>query len=161
MQIANDKVVTIDYTLTDEAGGVIDKSDDGNFAYLHGASNILPGLESALEGKASGDEVAVKIAPEDGYGVHDDTKTQSVPRDMFPTDVDIAAGMQFQAQGPDGQYLLLTVTDVAEDVVTVDGNHPLAGVQLNFEVKVLEVRDATDEELSHGHVHGPGDHHHD
>lgn len=160
MQIANDKVVIIDYTLTDDAGEVIDSCDDGSFAYLHGAQHIVPGLESALAGKQPGDEVQVAVAPEDAYGHRDDSRTQPVPREMFPEDGQIEVGMQFHAQGPDGHALVVTVAAVEEDTVVVDGNHPLAGVPLNFHVKVLDVRDATQEELSHGHVHGPGGHHH-
>ena len=160
MQIENDKVVTLNYTLSDDAGNVIDSSSDGDFAYLHGAGNIIPGLENALLGKVSGDELSLRIPPEDAYGPREDDKKVVVPRDMFPTNADIEAGMQFHAQGPDGQDLLVTVVDVADDRITVDGNHPLAGVTLNFQVKVVEVRSATPEEISHGHVHGPGGHAH-
>ena len=139
---------------------IIDQSDDGSFCYLHGASNIIPGMENALTGKAAGDELMVSVPPEEGYGVHDAEKTQAVPREMFPAEEEIVAGMQFHAQGPDGHQLVVTVVKVEEDRVTVDGNHPLAGVQLNFDVKVLEVREATGEEITHGHVHGPDGHHH-
>lgn len=161
MQIEARKVVTLNYTLTDNEGNIIDQSSDGSFAYLHGANNIIPGLESALVGKQAGDALDVSVAPEDGYGERDVSKTQAVPRDMFPADTEIEPGMQFHAQGPSGEVLVVTVTEVANDTVTVDGNHPLAGVQLNFAVEVVEVRDALQEELDHGHVHGPGGHHHD
>ena len=160
MQIGKNKVVTLDYTLTDEDGNVIDSSADGNFAYLHGASNIIPGLENALSGKTSGEELAVAVSPEDAYGPRDDGKTVVVPREMFPKDTDIEVGMQFHAQGPDGQDLLVTVVTLDGDRVTVDGNHPLAGVMLKFQVKVVGVREATNEEMEHGHVHGPGGHAH-
>ena len=160
MQIAKHRVVTLAYTLKDDENRVIDQSDDGSFCYLHGASNIIPGLESALTGKAVGDELSVSVPPEDGYGVHDPDKTQAVPRDMFPADEVIETGMQFHAQSPDGNQLVVTVVKVENDSITVDGNHPLAGVRLNFDVKVLEVRDATGEEIAHGHVHGPGGHSH-
>jgi FKBP-type peptidyl-prolyl cis-trans isomerase SlyD len=158
MQIESHKVVTLNYTLTDNDGNVIDQSSDGSFAYLHGANNIIPGLEDALTGKQAGDELSVSVTPEQAYGERDASKTQKVPRDMFPTDTDVEAGMQFHAQGPNGEMVVVTVTDVAEDGVTVDGNHPLAGVHLNFAVQVVEVRDASKEELDHGHVHGPGGH---
>ena len=160
MQIEKHRVVTLAYTLKDDNDRIIDQSDDGSFCYLHGASNIIPGLENALSGMAAGDELSVSVPPEEGYGVHDAEKTQAVPREMFPAEEEIVAGMQFHAQGPDGHQLVVTVVKVEDDRITVDGNHPLAGVQLNFDVKVLEVREATGEEITHGHVHGPGAHHH-
>jgi FKBP-type peptidyl-prolyl cis-trans isomerase SlyD len=160
MQIEKHRVVTLAYTLKDDDDRIIDQSDDGSFCYLHGASNIISGLENALTGKVAGDELSVSIPPEEGYGVHDVEKTQAVPREMFPTEEEIVPGMQFHAQGPDGHQLVVTVVKVDDDRVTVDGNHPLAGVQLKFDVKVLEVRTATGEEITHGHVHGPGGHHH-
>jgi FKBP-type peptidyl-prolyl cis-trans isomerase SlyD len=160
MQIAAQKVVTLNYTLTDDQGNIIDKSDDGSFAYLHGANNIIPGLESALDGKAAGDSLNVSVAPAEGYGERDPEKTQSVPRDMFPADTEIEVGMQFHAQGPNGETLVVSVVEVEAENITVDGNHPLAGVPLNFAVEVLEVREASTEELDHGHVHGPGGHDH-
>ncbi|MBN4079350.1 peptidylprolyl isomerase [Beggiatoa alba] len=160
MTIAENKVVTLHYTLTDNEGTVIDQSDDGSFLYLHGASNIIPGLENALTGKTSGDELKVTVEPEEGYGVHDEARKESVSREMFPTDSEIEVGTQFHAEGPDGQTITVTVIEVSDDTVTIDGNHPLAGVQLNFDVKVIEVRDASAEELEHGHAHGPEGHHH-
>jgi FKBP-type peptidyl-prolyl cis-trans isomerase SlyD len=160
MQIEKHRVVTLAYTLKDDNDRIIDQSDDGSFCYLHGASNIIPGLENALSGMAAGDELSVSVPPEEGYGVHDAEKTQAVPREMFPAEEEIVAGMQFHAQGPDGHQLVVTVVKVEDDRITVDGNHPLAGVQLNFDVKVLEVREATGEEITHGHAHGPGGHHH-
>ena len=160
MQIEKHRVVTLAYTLKDDDDRVIDQSDDGSFRYLHGASNIIPGLENALDGKSAGDELSVSVPPEQAYGVHDTEKTQTVPRDMFPSGEMIEAGMQFHAQGPDGQQLVVTVVKVEDDNITVDGNHPLAGVHLNFDIKILDVRAATGEEIAHGHVHGPGGHHH-
>ncbi|NOX92751.1 MAG: peptidylprolyl isomerase, partial [Gammaproteobacteria bacterium] len=145
MSIAENKVVTLHYTLTDDEGTVIDKSDDGSFLYLHGASNIIPGLENALTGKVSGDELKVTVSPEDGYGERDNTRQESVSREMFPTDAEIEAGMQFHAEGPEGEMMTVTVTGVEDDTVTIDGNHPLAGVQLNFDVKVIDIRDASAE----------------
>jgi len=160
MTIAENKVVTLNYTLTDDEGTVLDKSDDGSFLYLHGASNIIPGLENALAGKTSGDALKVTVSPEEGYGVREDARKEEVPREMFPTDTEIEAGMQFHAEGPEGQMITVTVIEVSDETVTVDGNHPLAGVQLNFDVNVVEVRDASAEELEHGHAHGPEGHHH-
>ncbi len=161
MQIENKRVISLTYTLKDNDDNVIDQSNDGSFCYLHGASNIIPGLENALAGKAAGDELSVSIPPEEGYGVRDDERIQDVPRNMFPPEQEIEAGMQFNAQSPEGQSIVVVVAKVEEDTVTVDGNHPLAGVQLNFDVKVMEIRDATAEELEHGHVHGPHGHAHD
>jgi len=160
MQIGDHKVVTLHYTLTDNEGTVIDKSDDGSFAYLHGASNIIPGLENALTGKTAGDELTVSVSPEDAYGVRDESMLQQVPKSMFEDDSQIAVGTQFHAQGPNGEMLVVTVMEVQDEHVVVDGNHPLAGVDLNFDVKVVDVRDASEEEVEHGHVHGPGGHHH-
>ncbi|WP_455210259.1 FKBP-type peptidyl-prolyl cis-trans isomerase [Kaarinaea lacus] len=160
MQIAKHKVVTLDYTLTDNDGNVLDKSQGGEFVYLHGASNIIPGLENALDGKQSGDEVKVSVAPDEGYGQRNDALTQVVPKEAFESTDDLQVGQQFHAQTPEGQYVMITVMNIEGDQITIDGNHPLAGVDLNFDVKVVDVRDATDEEVSHGHVHGPGGHDH-
>jgi len=161
MQVESQKVVVLNYTLTDNDGNVIDRSTDSSFAYLHGANNIIPGLENALHGKKAGDEMNVSVSPQEGYGERDDSKTQSVPKEMFPEDAEIEPGMQFHAQGPNGETIVVSVTVVEDDAVTVDGNHPLAGVHLNFAVEVIEVRDASQEEIEHGHVHGPGGHHHE
>jgi FKBP-type peptidyl-prolyl cis-trans isomerase SlyD len=160
MQIEARKVVTLNYTLTDSEGNVIDQSTDSSFAYLHGASNIIPGLENALAGKSAGDSLNVSVEPSEAYGERDPEKTQSVPRNMFPEDTEIEVGMQFHAQGPGGETLVVTIAGVEGDTITVDGNHPLAGIPLNFAVEVIEVRDASEEELDHGHVHGPGGHDH-
>jgi len=160
MQIETNTVVTFNYVLKDDDGNVIDQSQDGTFIYLHGAQNIVPGLENALSGKTIGDELSVSVSPAEGYGERQDDRLQSVPRDMFPESTEIEPGMQFHAQGPDGQSLVVSIIGVEDDTITVDGNHPLAGVQLNFDVSIVEVRTATDEEISHGHVHGPGGHQH-
>ena len=160
MQIGDQKVVTLHYTLTDNDGKVIDKSEDGSFAYLHGASNIIPGLEDALAGKSAGEEMSVSVSPEQAYGVRDEAMLQQVPKNMFEDDSQIAVGTQFHAQGPNGEMLVVTVMEVEDEHVLVDGNHPLAGVELNFDVKIIDVRDASEEEVEHGHVHAPGGHHH-
>ena len=160
MQIGDQKVVTLHYTLTDNDGRVIDKSEDGSFAYLHGASNIIPGLEDALTGKSAGEEMSVSVSPEQAYGVRDEAMLQQVPKNMFEDDSQIAVGTQFHAQGPNGEMLVVTVMEVEDEHVLVDGNHPLAGVELNFDVKIIDVRDASEEEVEHGHVHAPGGHHH-
>lgn len=160
MQISDKMVVTIDYTLKDDNGTVLDSSTEGNFAYLHGANNIIPGLENALTGKSAGDEVDVSVSPAEGYGEHNETMIQAVPRDMFDSEQEIQVGMQFHAQSPEGEMIVVTVTDIEGEDITVDGNHPLAGVNLNFGVKVIDIREASEEEIEHGHVHGPDDHHH-
>jgi FKBP-type peptidyl-prolyl cis-trans isomerase SlyD len=160
MQIAQDAVVSIHYTLTDDAGKTIDSSAGGEpLAYLHGNGNLILGLERALEGKQAGDSVNVKIAPAEGYGEYDKALVQRVPRRSLKGINNIYVGMQLQAQSDQGARSV-TVTQVAGDMVTIDGNHPLAGQNLNFDVKIADVRAATEEELAHGHVHGPGGHHH-
>jgi FKBP-type peptidyl-prolyl cis-trans isomerase SlyD len=160
MQIATNKVVEIHYTLTNDEGEVLDSSRGGDpLAYIHGVGNIIPGLERALTGHSAGDKFQVTIAPEDAYGLRDDGLVQSVPRSAFQGVDEILPGMQFQAQSPEGLQLV-TVIDVDGDEVILDGNHPMAGVTLNFDVEVANIRDATAEELDHGHVHGPGGHHH-
>ncbi len=160
MNISDKHIVTLNYTLKDDDNNILDKSDDGSFCYLHGASNIIPGLENALTGKTTGDQLSVSVSPEDGYGLRDDEKMQEVPRDAFPEDQTIEAGMQFQAEGPDGQAIMVTIASIDGDTVKVDGNHPLAGVTLHFDVNIAEVREASAEELDHGHVHGPHGHDH-
>ena len=160
MQVSKDKVVSIDYTLTDKDGQVIDTSSGKEpLAYLHGSGNIIPGLESALEGKAEGEQVKVTVPPEKAYGVRSEQMVQAVPRTAFAGVDKIEPGMQFQANTQAGPRLI-RVVGVQGDQVTVDANHPLAGQTLNFDVKVVGVRDASAEELSHGHVHGAGGHQH-
>lgn len=160
MQVSKHKVAIIDYELKDDEGNTIDRSEDGNFAYIHGINSIIPGLEKAMEGKQAGDDLDISIEPADAYGERDLANIQRVPRNLFPVDIDIKPGMQFQTQTPQGNPLFIQVTAVEGDEIIVDGNHPLAGKTLNFTVKVIEVRDATEEELAHGHVHGQGGHDH-
>ena len=153
MQIEKHTVVTIDYTLTNDQGQVVDTSENNQpLAYLHGTGNIIPGLEEALEGKSSGDEVQVSIPPEKAYGERDDELKQVVPRDRFEGVEQLEPGMQFQAQ-TEGGVRIVTVSAVEGDDVTVDANHPLAGETLHFEVAVRDVREASSEEIEHGHVH--------
>jgi len=162
MLISRNKVVRIDYTLTTDANEVIDSSSGGEpLAYLHGARNIIPGLEAALEGRKAGESLNVRIEPAEAYGERDDRLVQMVPREMFEDSSEIQVGMQFHSADPEGNVTVVTVTHTTDDTVTVDANHPLAGVPLTFAVTVVEVRDATPEEMEHGHVHGPGEHHHD
>ncbi len=156
MQIAQNSVVAFHYTLTNDAGEVLDSSEGREpLTYLHGAGNIIPGLEKELEGRENGDKLQVAVSPEEGYGENQPSLVQEVPRDAFQGVESVEAGMQFQAQTQGGP-LMVTVTKVEGDTVTVDGNHPLAGQKLNFDVEIAEVREATDEEVEHGHVHGEG-----
>jgi len=126
---------------------------------VNGAGNIIPGLEKEMLGKVAGAEFKVTVQPEDGYGVRQDHLTQEVPRDAFPEPDQIQPGMRFSAQSDQGT-MSVVVTKVTDDAVIVDANHPLAGAVLHFAVRIAEVRDATREELDHGHVHGAGGHHH-
>lgn len=160
MQIAAQSVVSIHYTLTNDQGEVLDSSSGGEpLTYLHGAHNIIPGLENALVGKRQGDQLDVSIAPVDAYGEFRDELVQQVPRSAFQGVDEIEPGMQFHAQGAQGP-VLVTVTEVTADTVTVDGNHPLAGERLHFSVEITEVRPATEQELAHGHAHGAHGHDH-
>ncbi len=160
MKIADHHVVTLNYTLTNNEGDIIDQALDGSFVYLHGASNIITGLEKELTGKTVGDQFAVKVSPEEGYGERNDALVEEVPRDMFPAEHEIAPGMMFHAQGPQGQAITVTVLEANEQTVKIDANHALAGVELNFDVEVMEIREAEQVEIDHGHVHGPGGHDH-
>ena len=156
MKVAQNAVVVIDYTLKDNAGEVIDSSEGaGPLAYLHGAGNIVEGLEEALEGQEAGDEVHASIEPAKANGERHEDMKQDVPKELFGGVENIEQGMQFQSETEQGP-VLVTVVQVTDEMVTVDGNHPLAGVHLNFDVTVREVREATAEELEHGHVHGEG-----
>lgn len=160
MKVAENSVVVIDYTLTNNEGQVIDSSEGaGPLAYLHGAGNIIPGLEDALLGKEAGDEVKASIEPVNAYGERHDALKQEVPAELFSGVEKVEVGMQFQSETDQGP-VLVTVTEIGNETITVDGNHPLAGVHLNFDVSVREVREATPEELEHGHVHGEGGHQH-
>ncbi|WP_372874513.1 peptidylprolyl isomerase [Pseudomonas sp.] len=161
MLIAPHKAVSIDYTLTNDAGEVIDSSAGGApLVYLQGAGNIIAGLEKALLGKQAGDELDVSVEPEEAYGEYSAELVATLNRSMFEGVDELEVGMQFHASGPDGSMQIVTIRDLDGDDVIVDGNHPLAGQRLNFKVKVVEVRDASDEEVAHGHVHGEGGHQH-
>lgn len=160
MQIAAQKVVSIEYTLKDDDGKVLDTSEGRDpLSYLHGAGNIISGLEKALEGKSAGDTLEVRITPEDGYGQRSDTSIRNVATRKLSPDKKVQVGNRYRLMTPEGPQVV-TVLSVRGDYATVDGNHPLAGMTLNFAVKVVDVRDASAEELAHGHVHGPGGHHH-
>ena len=158
-QIAADQVVSIHYTLTLDGGEQVDSSRDGDaLEYLHGHSNIVPGLESELTGRGVGDKVEAVVDPESGYEERQDDAVHEVPLDQLPPGVE--EGAQLQAQSESGEAIPVHVTGIENDVATVDFNHPLAGKTLRFDVEVMAIRAATEEELEHGHAHGPGGHDH-
>jgi FKBP-type peptidyl-prolyl cis-trans isomerase SlyD len=160
VEITADKVVLIHYTLKDDAGAVLDSSAGGEpLAYIQGHGNLVPGLEKALEGKQDGSTMDVTVPAAEGYGIRDAALVQRTPKRALQGSGEIRKGMQFQGRTDDGMRLF-TVTAVVGDMVTLDGNHPLADQNLHFEVEVVSVRVATAEELEHGHVHGAGGHHH-
>jgi FKBP-type peptidyl-prolyl cis-trans isomerase SlyD len=160
MQITSEKVVAIHYTLKDSQGNVLDSSEGKQpLHYLHGFGNLIPGMEEGLESRIAGDKFEVVIHPEKGYGVRNEDYVQQVPLEAFGGQIP-QVGMQFQAGNDEGRYIV-TITAIEGDLVTVDANHPLAGVELHFAVEVMEVREATADEISHGHVHGPGGAHHE
>ena len=160
MQITRHTVASIEYTLTDDAGEVLDTSrGHGPLTYVHGTGGLIPGLEAELEGKEAGAALKVRIAPADAYGERDEEMVARVPRTQMPSGAPLAVGTQFQARGPQGSQVV-TLVKVEDDAVWLDANHPLAGVHLTFDVSVVEVRAATAEEIEHGHVHGPGGHAH-
>jgi FKBP-type peptidyl-prolyl cis-trans isomerase SlyD len=159
LMIGKNSVVAINYTLTNDAGEVMDSSEGRDpLTYLHGAHNLIPGLEQQLEGRTAGASFKATIAPADGYGESDPSMVQTLPREMFRGVDNIEVGMSFTAQGPQGQQNIV-VTALNGDEVTVDGNHPMAGKTLHFAVEIISVREASAEEIDHGHVHD-GSHHH-
>ena len=152
--IGDNLVVTMHYKLTDDNGNVIDSSEGKDpLTYLHGAKNIIPGLEKALVGKTQGAKLQVKVDPAEGYGVVRPELVTQVERSLFEGVDQLEVGMIFQAQAPDGSNQQIVIKKVEDEKVTIDANHPLAGVNLNFNVEIVGVREATPEELDHGHVH--------
>ncbi|MCR9142280.1 MAG: peptidylprolyl isomerase [bacterium] len=161
MQISKNKVVSIGFKLTDGDGSLIDESStEEPLKYIQGVGSFIPAVESALEGKEEGAELKVTVTPEEGFGQRDEELVHSVPKDRFQSGGDLQVGMQVQGQDDSGTPAIFTVVALEDDTVKLDGNHPLAGMTLNFDVKVGEIRDATQEEIDHGHVHGPGGHQH-
>lgn len=159
MKISTNSVVSIQYTLTNDQGETLDQSTAQDpLVYLHDTGSLIPGLEDALEGHIAGDKLKVTVKPEDGYGVRDEKLLQNVQKSEFPKDEELEVGMRFQVEGEDGP-LVLTILEIRDEEIIVDSNHPLAGATLHFDVEVLEVRAATENELSHGHAHSPGDGH--
>ena len=160
MNIAKDKVASIDYTLTNDHGEVLDSSSGREpLAYLHGYGGLIPGLEKELEGKVKGDKLVAIIAPDQAYGVYSDELIQEIPLENFQDAGEVKVGAQFQVQN-EHEVRIATVMEVSETAARVDLNHPLAGETLHFDVEIMDVREPTKEELEHGHVHGAGGHHH-
>ncbi|MGB5622390.1 MAG: peptidylprolyl isomerase [Gammaproteobacteria bacterium] len=154
MKIQANCVVSIHYKLTNEAGEELDCSAGQDpLSYLHGTNSLIPGLESALTGQTAGDKLQVTVQPGDAYGDVNPELVQTVPISAFDSPENVKAGVQFQAQGPDGQMQLITVQEVTDDGVTINANHPLAGQVLHFDVTIENVREASAEEVAHGHVH--------
>lgn len=158
-QVADNLVVTIDYSLTVD-GEVLDSSEEeGPLQYLQGHKNIIPGLERELDGMKVGESKTVEVAPADGYGEIEDDAIMDVPLSEFPADIPIQAGLELEVTDNDGHIMLATILDVGEDTVKLDTNHPLAGKTLHFEVTVRDLRKATEEEIEHGHAHANGHSH--
>jgi FKBP-type peptidyl-prolyl cis-trans isomerase SlyD len=155
MEVSNNSVVTFHYTLTDEGGEVIESSVGSQpLAYLHGHGQIIPGLEAAMHGKSSGQSFSVQIAPEEAYGQRTEGLVEHMPREAFDEGIELKPGTTYVAHTEEGD-IELQVVGTEGDQVVVDGNHPLAGMTLKFDIQVTDVRPATDEEVSHGHAHGP------
>ena len=154
MQISDKHVVSMNYTLKDDQGKVLDTSENRDpLKFIVGAGMIIPGLEKELQGKEKGDTLSVTLQPKDGYGEYDEAQMVDVPKTQFQEGTDIKAGMQVQAQNSEGDVQVLTVKEIKGDNVTLDANHPLAGQTLHFDVQIDDVREATDEEVEHKHVH--------
>ncbi|MBL7005371.1 MAG: peptidylprolyl isomerase [Gammaproteobacteria bacterium] len=160
MIIEKDKAVTINYRLTDNEGQFIDESQDSSFCYLHGHENIIPGLEAGLLAKRKGDTFSLTIEPKDGYGERDESLVEDVPKNMFPTEEEIKPGMDFHAQGPNEELITITILEVNEETIKIDANDQLAGVTLNFDIEVIDIRDADESEIDHGHIHTGDVHEH-
>jgi FKBP-type peptidyl-prolyl cis-trans isomerase SlyD len=157
MIISKNLVVSFDYTLTDGNKEVLDSSSgSGPLSYLHGYENIIPGLEKELEGKSEGDAFTVTVPAAEAYGERDEHLVANIPLDQFEDSTVVEAGMQFQAETPDGDHQIVTVTKVANGMATIDANHPLAGIDLTFDVKIVAIREASAEEIEHGHPHHEG-----
>jgi FKBP-type peptidyl-prolyl cis-trans isomerase SlyD len=161
MKVEKGSVVSVDYELHLGDGVVVDASAPGQpMSYIHGESQIVPGLETALEGLSAGEAKQVVVAPEDGYGDHDARGLQEVPKNAFPAEMEPQVGMELMAEGPQGQTVPFVIREVKPESIVIDLNHPLAGRTLHFAVTVREVRSATPEEIHHGHVHGEHGHEH-
>ncbi len=160
MRITSGSVVVFDYTLTDDDKEIIDSTLGGEpLAYIQGEGQIVPGLEKAMEGRVAGDQFQISIEPGDGYGLPSEANISVIPADQIEDGEELEEGMQLHTEGPFGEQTVV-ITKIEGNHVTVDSNHPLAGLTLHFDITIREVRAATPEEIAHGHVHGPGGHHH-
>jgi FKBP-type peptidyl-prolyl cis-trans isomerase SlyD len=161
MALDPNKVVTMNFKLTDDEGNVLDSTDDGGpFSYLSGKNMVLPKLEEAVGSMIIGAKKNIKLDAIDAYGEYSEQIVQVVGKENFPNDFEIKIGMSYMASSPDGNQMPFVITEVRDEEVTIDFNHPFAGKNLNFDVELLDIRDATAEELSHGHIHRPDGHHH-
>ncbi len=161
MQISKYKAVVVNYVARDDSGNILDSSDaDGPIRYIHGTEDLIPGLEAALEGHSAGEKLSIRVAMEDAYGDRDESLIEEVPIANFPGIDSIEPGMKFQTDMDDDVPYIVTVTKVTKKHVTVDGNHPFAGKNLNFDLEIVEVREASSSEIEHGHVHTDDSHHH-
>lgn len=161
MAIERNKVVTLNFTLTDDDGNLLDSTDNGGtFSYITGNNMILPKLEEAVNSMIIGTRKQLKFEAKDGYGIYNEDAVQVVGKENFPEDFVLEAGMEYMASNPDGVQMPFIITNIDGEEVTIDFNHPLAGKNLNFDVELVDVRDATAEELAHGHIHGADGHHH-
>jgi len=158
MQISKFKAVVLNYVARDDTGETIDSSEiDGPIRYIHGTEDLIPGLEHALEGRKQGEKLSVDVPMEQAYGPRDESLVEAVPRANFQGIEVITPGMKFETRMDDGSPFVVTVVEANEKSVTVDGNHPLAGKNLSFDLEIVEVRESTAEELEHGHVHHDDD----
>ncbi|MBT8377952.1 MAG: peptidylprolyl isomerase [Ignavibacteria bacterium] len=161
MSVEMNKVIIFNYTLKDDTGTVLDSSENKEpLSFLSGSNTILPKLEKTLTGMIIGSKKNVKLSTEDAYGDYKEEAVQTVNKDQFPKEAQLTVGASYMANSPDGKQMPFVITEVKEQDITVDFNHPLAGKDLEFDVELIDVREATPEEMQHGHVHGPGGHHH-
>lgn len=160
MNIEEKCVVSMHYKLTDETGQLLDESHEHPLSYIHGTNSLIPGLEKKLNGKAAGDQVLATVAPEEAYGPIMPQLIQKLPLDTFEGVDKVEVGMEFEASNDNNEKMIVRIEAVDDTDVTINGNHPLAGKTLSFDVNIIEVRTASEEEISHGHVHGAGGHQH-
>ena len=161
MPIEANKVVSFNYHLTDNEGEILDTTENKEpLSFISGNNHILPKLEKEISTMIIGSKKQVNLSAKDAYGEYDEKAVQQAKRSHFPEEMKVEVGMRYLANSPEGQQMPFVITDVMEDDITIDFNHPLAGKDLEFNVELVDVRDATEEELSHGHVHGPGGHKH-
>lgn len=153
MKIKDKSVVSFNYKLTGESGALLDESGDKPLSYMHGSGSLISGLEKELDGKTIGDSFQITVAPEEAYGEIQPQLIQTLAKNMFQGVDELETGMQFEAQGPDGASMMVVVEKVEGDEITINGNHPLAGKTLTFDISIDDVREASEEEISHGHAH--------